>query len=253
MEIKIIPLEQALYILAAVITVASAMLTLVAHSLRKTKDPFLPFYVISIIGISFIYWMIIAWNFGPAQIEMVQYMYGLFAVAGLVTVAWRSVLLHYFNKNPSKTGRPYGFKHQHTNFRPYFLLIIPWVLMTLWLTLYFTFDDVNAPNRQPLIFYFVGFLVFCIVCRFLWEWIESRAIDKCPYEKSIRGVLCAVDLDHESVIIKTDNDKRVQITEVPEESSCHIAILLNSTVIVEADLDEGGPYRFRSIRAPEKK
>lgn len=203
MEIKIISLEQALYILAALLTVVSPMLTLVAYSLRKTKDPFLQFYVIAILGISIIYWNIIAWNSGPDQIDMVQYMFGFFAVAGLLTIIWRSIALYFFVRNPLKVKKPYGFNHQHTNFWPYFLLIIAWVLMTLWLTLYYTFNEANLQNRKGLFCYFVGFLFFCGVCRIAWHFIETHAIaklavDECSIEKKIYGLLRAVDLDYKS-------------------------------------------------------
>lgn len=49
------------------------------------------------------------------------------------------------------------------------------------------------------------------------------------------------------LFIKTDEDKRVQITEVPENLYENLSNLLNSKVMVETDLDEGGPYRFRNI------
>lgn len=69
MEIKIISNEQALFLLAAVITIVSAMLTLVGYSLRRTRYPFLQFYVIVIFAIAVTYWIVIKWNFGPVQIE----------------------------------------------------------------------------------------------------------------------------------------------------------------------------------------
>jgi hypothetical protein len=252
MEIKI-SMEQALYLLAAVITVVTAMLTLVAYSLRRTRDPFLQFYVIGVLGIAVFYWIFIAWNFGPDQIEMVKIMFVIYAGGVLITIFWRYIALYFYVRNPLKVKKPFGFNHHHTNFWPYFLLVIAWILMTIWLTLYYTYDNTNVQNRRLLFYYFAGFLFFCAICRILWHIIETAAVaklssdDQYSKEKIIYGVLRAVDLDHSSIFIDIGDSRRVQVAEVPEGFYELLSQLLNTKVMVETDLDDGGPYRFRNI------
>ena len=182
-------------------------------------------------------------------------MFGFFGAVALLTIVWRAVALYFYVRNPRKVKRPYGFNHCQTNFWPYFLLIIAWTLMSVWLTLYYTFDKANAQNRNVLFYYFVGFLLFGGLCRVVWHIIETTAIAKLSIDdlnsikKTIYGVLRAVDLDHELVVIDTGENRRVYITDVPETLDEHLSKLLNARVRAETDLDEGGPHRYRKINS----
>jgi len=253
MEINIISVEQSLYLLAAVITIVSAMLTLVVYSLRRSKDPFLQFYVVVIFAVGVTYWLVLKWNSGSNQIKAVLILYGLFLAVSILTITWRYIALSFYVRNVKAIKRPYGLDHGHTNFWPYFLLVIAWVLMTVWLTLYYTFDETSIQNRPVLFCYFGLFIILNGFCRIIWHIIDTYAISRLSagdlnsIKKHIYGILRAIDLDHELIIIDVGDNRRIHITDVPEKSHEVLNTLLNHRVRAELTLYEGGSYEFRDI------
>jgi len=253
MEITILSTEQALYLLSAVTTIVTAMITLVIYSLRRTRDPFLQYYVVTAFAVGVTYWLLMKWNFGQAQLEAV---FGTFVLLGglaFLSVIWRFVSVYFYVRTSKQLRRPYGFSHGHSNFGPYFLLASAWILMTLWITLYYTVKEPNIPNRMVILSYFAVLFLFLGLCRVAWEVVEkfgsSKLSEKKPdtMMKSLQGMLRAADLDHGLVDIDIGGS-RVQITDVPEKYYEILGGMLGHEVIVQATIDDGGPYQFREIK-----
>jgi hypothetical protein len=223
MNFEIVSIEQLLYLLAAVVTIVSALVTVVIYSLRRSKDPFLKYWVVMAFACGAIYWIVIHMISGPDQVEAVCIMYALFLSTIAVILVWRYIALRFYVRNHRAVRRPYGFDHGYTDYLPYFLIIIAYVLMTFWLTLYYTFDETNAQNRAVLFLYFAAFLILSGCCRVVWTVIDTSAISRLSREglssirENIYGILRAVDLDHGLVIIDIGENRRIHITDVPEE------------------------------------
>lgn len=171
--------EQALQLLAAVVSIATPMVTLALVFLRRSEDRFLKYYVVVTVAVTVIYWFSMKWNDGVAQFAAIKLATILLGAMAIVAVVWRFVLVLNYSARPNSTRAPIGFLNGKSNFIPYFLLICAWVLISLWIILNYTVE--NLENRIPVLYFYFGLIFFLAICRISWElinhWGKKRILE----------------------------------------------------------------------------
>jgi hypothetical protein len=252
MELRFLSTEQALYIFAAILTIAMPMFTAVFYSLKKTRDPFLIFYVLVAIALTAIFWIFIRMNTGAEQLRAVLLLFGFVATMTLFVVFWRYLAVKSYVESKDEARKPLGFFHGNSDFKPYFLLISAWILLMLWLILYYTVDETNINNRFSILAYFLGLLLFMGIMRLAWQQVENWGYREIAAlmpksEKRLQGVLRAIDLDNGFLELSYGED-RTCVHGLEEKYGDKIGDLLNRRVIIIAMVDEQGTQTFKSIQ-----
>jgi len=141
---------------------------------KQGREPFLQYYIACGLILVILFIVIMAYSQGASQRNWVA---GLFIVSCLVASAIvfvRHQAVSRYLQDPGTARWPLGLHHGHSNLFPYFILVGAVMVAMMWVMLHYTKELPNTANRDPLLWYFVGLFAYLMVCRVVWEMIDSK-------------------------------------------------------------------------------
>jgi hypothetical protein len=138
-------------------------------------DPFLPYYIVSVIVVTIFSALTLKLTTGQTQIKAMKGLFLLVAVLVTFVVIWRGIADYFHVIDPGHTGPPLGFNLTGGNFLPYFILLSAGIGVLAWLIYKYTKQLQDSENRILIFKYFFLFCIYLGACRIAWEVIDKVA------------------------------------------------------------------------------
>lgn len=147
--------------------------------LTKAKDPFLIYYFVAVLGIVCVYWAMLKFINGQAQLRAARS--GFMLVAALITVVvlWRAMDVFFYVYGSGPRPIPLALYERH-NYLPYIVLIGTGVAATLFFIYAYTREPANTSNRIPILNSFLVSCIYLATCRLAWEFVDYFARMQIP-------------------------------------------------------------------------
>ena len=148
---------------------------------HRSQDPFLLYYLASVPIIVGLYWTVLRYNNGEAQIRAARLAFLLTGALVTMVVLWRAMDVYfYLNATDRLPGAlPVGLKERQS-YLPYLAILGAGVAASLWAIFANTQEQPNRANRSRVLEYFVWFCVYLAVLRLAWEFIDYAAKAQLP-------------------------------------------------------------------------
>lgn len=163
-------------IIAAAVSVLGTLLFLLEGQfgllsrIMGLNDPWLIYYVGGVPAIILLVWLPLRSCQGEDQRDIVKTVFIFVGLLATIAVIWRSVEV--------SAGQPTDLFGRHS-YIPYFVLLTIGIIGILGLILKYTGTKPDS-NRRVILKYFVFLCVYLLVCRVVWEWIDTSARSKMP-------------------------------------------------------------------------
>ena len=142
-------------------------------SREHPADPFLAPYAVGSALVVVLFWAIMLLAGERTQILAVQFEFGLVALLILAAVIRRYFDLRIYVRGVKKVKRPTGLTAGHYGLVPYMLVVgSSIILITVAIYRYAANDAI----RTTVVSYFVGLIIYLLLCRVIWEIHEYRAL-----------------------------------------------------------------------------
>lgn len=141
----------------------------------RMDDPFLPYYIVSVIVVAMFSGAILKFFGGQQQLTAVKGFFLIIAAAVSFVVLWRGVVVYFYVTGVSSadgSAAPLGFHSPGGNYLPYLVLLSAGVALIVWLIYANTKQPENSANRITIFQYFAVLCVYLGACRVVWEIVD---------------------------------------------------------------------------------
>ena len=139
-----------------------------------STDPFLIYYLASVLVIVGLYWATLKFNSGEMQIRAAKRSFMLVGALVTAAVLWRAMDVYFYVSASDRHSIPLGLYERHS-YLPYFALLGIGLITIIWVIYANTQEPPNTENRSSILSYFIGSCVYLAVCRLAWELVDSIA------------------------------------------------------------------------------
>lgn len=170
-----------LFLLFGLVPYTSSFAPAVLFQQGQSRDPFLLYYLASAPIIVGMYWTVLRYNNGEAQIRAARLAFLLTGALVTMVVLWRAMDVYfYLNATDRLSGAlPVGLKERQS-YLPYLAILGAGMAASLWAIFANTREQPNRANRSRVLEYFVWFCVYLAVLRLAWEFIDYAAKTQLP-------------------------------------------------------------------------
>ncbi len=135
-------------------------------------DPFLPYYIVSVLIIVMFSGVALKFTSGQLQIRTLKGYFILIATLVSFVVLWRGIVVYFYVTSTGGAIPPLGFNTPGGNYLPYLVLLSAGASVITWLVFTNTRQPQNSENRISIFQYFSVLCVYMGACRVGWEVVD---------------------------------------------------------------------------------
>lgn len=135
-------------------------------------DPFLPYYLVSVVITALFSGAILKYTSGQQQLATMRRFFVFISIIITFVVLWRGISVYFYVTGNGESSPPLGFNSPGGNFLPYLLLLSIGLGVMAWLIYSNTKQPENNDNRIAIFQYFILLSIYLGGCRVAWEIID---------------------------------------------------------------------------------
>lgn len=136
------------------------------------EDPFLPYYIVSILIAVVFTGAILKLTSGQQQLVSIKRFFVFVSTLLSLVVLWRAIVVYFFVAGGGISDPPLGFQVSGGNYLPYLVLLSIGLAVITWLIYSNTNQPDNSKNRISIFQYFIVLCIYLGGCRVTWEIVD---------------------------------------------------------------------------------